>query len=211
MKIPRITSTGEVKRLRSLYDTVESHVRGLQGMDISPEMYSSFLMPILMQKLPDEFRIAITRNLETETWNLEDILKEFRKELQLREQCLINTKEAAPSNSRQRGELPFSASSLYSDCSKDKNGPRVWCSFCNQDHQRSKCNVVTCAESRRQILRKKGKCYLCLKTGHLSRNCQASVKCFKCQGPHHVSICTNSEKPVRTQEQTTNHSMKCYI
>ena len=41
-KVPKVASTSEVKRLRSLYDTVESHVRGLESMKISTEMYGCF-------------------------------------------------------------------------------------------------------------------------------------------------------------------------
>ena len=93
-KLPKVESIGEVKKLRSLCDTVESNVRGLEGMEISSEMYGCFLTPIVPQKLPEEFRIAITRNLESETWNLKDILVEFHKELQLREQCLVNNKDS---------------------------------------------------------------------------------------------------------------------
>ena len=203
-RIPKIMSISEVKRLRSLYDTVESHVRGLESMEISPDMYGCFLTPIIMQKLPEEFRIAITRNLGSETWNLKDILREFHKELQLREQCLLNTKELRPSSSSQRGESMHSTSALFSNSSKDKKVARVWCSFCNQDHQSSSCNVVTSPESRKQILKRKGKCFLCLKTGHLSRSCQSSVKCFKCHGPHHVAICDCSDQPQTGQAQSEN-------
>ena len=192
-------SIGEVKKLRSLYDSVESHVRGLEGMEISSEMYGCFLTPIVMQKLPEEFRIAITRNLESETWNLKDILVEFHKELQLREQCLVNNKEFKSSN--QRGEFPLSTSALYTDSSKDKQSSRVWCSFCNQNHQSSKCNVVTSTESRKEVLKKKGKCFLCLKQGHLARNCQAHMKCLKCQGAHHVAICGDSQSTLGGQDQ----------
>ena len=66
-KLLKVESVGEVKKLRSLYDTVESHVRGLEGMEIPSDMYDCFLTPIVMLKLPEEFRIAITRNLESET------------------------------------------------------------------------------------------------------------------------------------------------
>ena len=198
-KLPKVESIGEVKKLRSLYDTVESHVRGLEGMEISSEMYGCFLTPIVMQKLPEEFRIAITRNLESETWNLKDILVEFHKELQLREQCLVNNKEFKSSN--QRGEFPLSTSALYTDSSKDKQSSRVWCSFCNQNHQSSKCNVVTSTESRKEVLKKKGKCFLCLKQGHLARNCQAHMKCLKCQGAHHVAICGDSQSTLGGQDQ----------
>ena len=80
---------------------VESHVRGLEGKKISPEMHGCFLTPIILQKLPDEFRITITRNLGSDPWELKDILSEFHKELLLRKQCLINTKELKLSNSTQ--------------------------------------------------------------------------------------------------------------
>ncbi|XP_068684929.1 uncharacterized protein [Montipora foliosa] len=66
-KIPKITSIHEVKRLRNLYDTVKSHMRSLESLKISQEMYGCFLTPLIMQKLPEEFRIAITRNLTSET------------------------------------------------------------------------------------------------------------------------------------------------
>ena len=178
-KLRRVESVGEVKKLRSLYDTVESHVRGLEGMEIPSDMYDCFLTPTVMQKfrIPEEFRIPITRNLESETWNLKDILIEFYKELQLREQCLVNNKELRTSN--QTSELPLSTSALYTDSSKDKQSFCVWCSFCNQNHHSSKCNVVTSTESRKEALKKKGKCFLCLKQGHLARNCQAHMKCLK--------------------------------
>ncbi|XP_068761945.1 uncharacterized protein [Montipora capricornis] len=203
-KIPKVASTSEVKRLRSLYDTVESHVRELESMEISSEMYGCFLTPTIMQKLPEEFRIAISRNLESETWDLKEILSEFHKELQLREQCLVNPKYVRPSNSFQRGESLQSTSALHSESAKNKQFSRVWCSFCNQNHQSSKCNVVTSAESRKQVLRKKGRCYLCLKSGHLSPNCKSSVKCFKCQGAHHAAICDSFEHTVSGPEQVEN-------
>ena len=203
-KIPKITSISEVKRLRSLYDTVESHVRGLESMEISPDMYGCFLTPIIVQKLPEEFRIVITRNLGSETWDLKHILSEFHKELQLREQCLLNAKEVRPSTSNQRGESFHSTSTLYCDSSEDKKVARLWCSFCNQDHQSSNCNVVTSPESRKQVLKKKGKCFLCLKPGHISRSCRSSMKCLKCQGPHHVAICDHSEQLPQGQEQVGN-------
>ena len=77
-------------------------------------------------------------------------MAEFYKELQLREQCLTNNKEFRSSN--QRGKLPLSISALYPDSSNDKQSSRVWCSFCNQNHQSFKCNVVTSSESRKEVL-----------------------------------------------------------
>ena len=64
--------------------------------------------------------------------------------------------------------------------------------------------MVISTESRKHVLTKKGKCYLCLKSGHLSRNCKSLVKCFKCQGPHHVAMCDSFEDTVSGPEQVEN-------
>ena len=160
-------------------------------------------MPTIRQKLPEEFRIAITHNLGSDTWNLKDTLSEFHKEMQLRERCLLNATESRPSSSNQRGESLHSTSALYSASTKDKKVSHTWCSYRNQDHQSSNCNV-TSPESREQTLKRKGKCFLCLKTGHLSRSCQSSVKCFKCQGSHYVGICDCSDQPLSGQVQVEN-------
>ena len=172
-------------------------------MEISSKMYDSFLTPNVMQK----FRIAISQNLESQTWDLKEILSEFHKEFQLREQCLVNPKDVRPSNSFQRGEVLHSSLALYSESANNKQFSRVWCSFSNQNHQSSKCNVVTSAESSKQVLRKKGRCYVCLRSGHLSRNCKSPVKCFKCQGAHHVATCDGFEKV----ENVPNVSASLYV
>lgn len=75
----------------------------------------------------------------------------------------------------------------------------MWCSFCIQDHQSSKCNVVASAESSKQVLRRKGTCYL--KPGHLSCNCKSTVKCFTC---HHVAICDSNEQTLARPKKIEN-------
>ncbi len=62
-KIPKIASGSEIKKLRHLYDVVKANVSGLESMEITSDMYGCFLMPVLLQKLPEELRIVITRNL----------------------------------------------------------------------------------------------------------------------------------------------------
>ena len=55
---------------------------------------------------------------------------------------------------------------------------------------------MTDITARRAILRKKGKCFLCLRSGHIIKHCDSQYKCQKCGGHHHVSICEkNTFKP----------------
>ncbi|XP_068735432.1 uncharacterized protein [Montipora capricornis] len=151
-KIPKIKSIHEVKRLRNLYDTVESYMRSLESLEISQEMYGCFRTPLIMQKLPEEFRIAITRNLTSETWVLKDIMSEFQRELQLRENCQhvpgeVGNKEfRTPNPSRCMPVYqPSTTSALFADggkafikalgghiCSKE-------CHICGLGHHASIC------------------------------------------------------------------------
>ncbi|XP_068717114.1 uncharacterized protein [Montipora capricornis] len=70
-------------------------------------------------------------------------------------------------------------------------------------------------ESRKKILRQKGKCFGCLRSGHVSRDCQA--RCHRCSGKHHVALCSVQyypEYPITTrrardsnQEQTVSTNL----
>ena len=66
-RTPKVESSGNIKDLRSLYDRVESNIRGLESVGVKQKMYGCFLLPILMQKLPEDFRILITRYQSSET------------------------------------------------------------------------------------------------------------------------------------------------
>ena len=49
---------------------------------------------------------------------------------------------------------------------------------------------------RRSSIRKKGKCFLGLISGHIIKHRDSQYKCQKCGGHHHVSICEkNANKP----------------
>ena len=68
--------------------------------------------------------------------------------------------------------------------------------------------------ARKQILRQKGLCFICFNSEHLAKMCKSSYKCRKCNGKHHISICTfekrddsaKTESQNDTEETTTNFS-----
>ena len=49
--------------------------------------------------------------------------------------------------------------------------------------------IITDPRARREALKRAGKCYDCLKPGHLSRSSQSKAACFICGLRHHSSIC----------------------
>lgn len=64
------------------------------------------------------------------------------------------------------------------------------CSYCQQVHFSGECGTVTSPDERKQILRRSGRCFICLKKVHISKNCHSSNRCRKCGGRHHTSMCT---------------------
>ena len=53
---------------------------------------------------------------------------------------------------------------------------------------------MTDPAARRKILRQKARCFLCLKCGHLSRDCPSQSRCFRCNQRHHASICQSLQQ-----------------
>ena len=67
-----------------------------------------------------------------------------------------------------------------------------------------------------EVLKKEGRCFVCLRKGHMASSCFSKYRCNVCKGKHHISLCnadnksTNSEakqqetqsKPVQAKETT---------
>ena len=54
LSLETVTNVNEVKKLRQLYDEIETQVRSLQCLGLDPKQYGSMLTPVLLTKIPDE-------------------------------------------------------------------------------------------------------------------------------------------------------------
>ena len=84
LQLPPVFGDRDIPRLRKLFDDCEAHFWGLQALGVDENTYSSVVVPSMMQKLPENFRLTITRGEEFLTWSME-MLEAFLKELDLRE------------------------------------------------------------------------------------------------------------------------------
>ena len=69
--------------------------------------------------------------------------------------------------------------------------------YCNSDHLTNSCDIVKDVQARKDILRRAGRCYICLRRNHISKNCRSALKCGKCQGRHHETICHRTATTVQ--------------
>lgn len=199
-KLKKIRRKDDVKGLRKLYDDVENCVRNLKALKVDTPGYGSLLIPILRERLPDEILMMISRQFGDSVWTLEHLLKYFHQELRALENCIKSGSES----SDPAKHFDFTASNLLSTADVRK------CVFCFQSgHSSVKCRSVTNHRSRKEILRKYSRCFICLQKGHVASDCTLKYTCNRCQvGGHNISICPgkNDQQGSKTQNDSSEPS-----
>ena len=180
LNLEPVSAAHQLKSLRRLYDSVETHVRSLNSLGVDSETYGTLLASVLLNKLPQELRLIVSR--KTRDVGLDQLLKEVEEEIDARERAQA-TQPDTTQPTRRRQEPPPTTATLLSGDSP------VNCCYCQQQHAAEACTTVKGIEGRKQILRKSGRCFVCLRRGHISRGCRSRSKCSKCNARHHVSIC----------------------
>ena len=64
------------------------------------------------------------------------------------------------------------------------------CPLCNGRHALAKCSrfLKSSVDERREVIRSKGLCYGCFKTGHVSSGCRHRATCEECGRRHHTLL-----------------------
>ena len=195
-----VTSQHNLSGLRHLYDLIESHVRSLKSLGVTSESYGSLLSSVLLNKLPTELRLIVTRKVSEEEWSLDAILRVIEEEIGARERT--TTTSTRPQQQQQRrssDRSPHTAAALVTGTT-----PGLSCCYCHQGHSATNCRVVTQVEARRKILRNTSRCFSCLRKGHIGRDCRSRSKCGRCNGRHHISICERAGQRELTQPPPTS-------
>eukprot|EP00794_Sanderia_malayensis_P002587 gene2587-biopygen2120 len=207
LRITPLTSSKNIRDIRELYDKVEVHVRVLQSLDVPTSSYGSLLVPVLLSKIPEDVRLLIGREIKDDKWELGRLLNSLRYEVENSETCLgikaaLPTKyesfESKPANIYwNKSSLP-TAATLFTE-SKETFTPSH--TYCRESHSSRHSQVITDKKTRRQILRKQGRCFVCLRKNHIAKNCPSSGKCFNRNGRHNISICEGRQG--ETQDSTS--------
>ena len=138
---------------------------------------------------------------------------EIRKKLEARERCFVEEKpDKQPPKKNDTSTIEALVTQLKAEgfaidrhhietfLTGAATGPvpsQNICPFCEGNHYADQCQSVTGIAKRKNILKKKRRCFKCCKPNHVSRNCPAKQsKCFKCKGGgHHPSVCDKEPAP----------------
>ena len=127
------------------------------------------LVPVLLSKIPEEIRLIIGRKVKDDTWDLDTLITNLKEEIDAREKCTLVKASAEHAPKKQNytsyNKQPSSASALYLS---NNRGPS--CSFCGDNHASQDCFNVTSIQARKEILRKAGRCFMCLRKNHLQES-----------------------------------------
>ena len=156
------------------------------------------LVPVLLSKLPDEFKLIITRNFGKNNWEISLILESYKAELEVRERIVYI---------KIGDDEPFSTGhSLFNETNKTpiskKNFERRCVFYDNRNHKPQNCKLVTRPQARKRILSSKRCCFICMRQGHLAKDCKSSIKCFAC---HHLAICFSEKQSYNSEKQSYNN------
>ena len=166
-KMQPLHYNAEIAQVRKFYDTVETHSRGLKALGVESSSYGTVLVNILLQRLPDEIKLIISRKMNEvsgdDNWNLDTLLDILKTEVEAREKCMITSRkqypQGVPNKKPYRNtSIPATTSALFAS-SKNRNQT---CTFCRGQHPTAQCHVVTDIRERRNILRRQGRSLLSL-------------------------------------------------
>ena len=163
LKLPRVNFVSDIKRVRMVYDQIEIKICSLPALGIKAESYGSLLILVVMEKITQEFWLVISCKMKSDTWDVNELIKAFKEELEEREKTRLvggsgNVVEK-PWLKPKIPRDPITPAALFLPERGQAN-----CYFCNHPgHRLFNCTSVTDPEKRKEILKKKGRCFVCVK------------------------------------------------
>ena len=137
------------------------------------ENYGALISALILQKLPPEVKLVITRNITENTWVLAKVLELINLEPRARETCTVLEKTEGDKNCAHiDSELPYTGSSLHSGSYRSrfqsgnpsKSGGNIKCIFCRGNHWSDKCSAISDFEARKDFFEKGEKMFFVSKT-----------------------------------------------
>ena len=160
LNLASVFSDKDTTHLRKLYDSCSAHFRGLKALGVDETTFAAVVVPAVLQKMPEAFRLTITRGAEFLNWTMEELLSAFLKELELREDHYYAMSSGGSTQNRKDCNTFYSKQEVEN------------CAFCPGRHVPANCKKVNDVNARKNILVKYGRCFKCLERGHQARDCK---------------------------------------
>lgn len=220
LSVPPVRSADDVRGLRRLYDTLLSHIRGLEALGQNQNTFEALLFPVVQRSLPKEILLDFNR-----TTAKEQAAESSVQQTLLHEATLVteDAHEKSSEKSATKGATVSSLSRLIAFLRievKSREGLEVQPNVdakphlpgTKNDHKNvykphkggnPKSSVATLHQTT-----KTGACFFCTEKSHETAACCAEIKleekkkrlmagrrCFRCTRPNHRSnVCRSNVK-----------------
>ena len=144
LSVAAVSSRLDIRGLRKLYDTVEAHVRGLCALGVPAESYGGLLTSVIVNKLPSELRLIVGREMTTEKWEMDGMMKILEQGGSQRA-CFSLMEIWEPLKRRSLGHQ------LELHCSPTIRDRSSTCVYCGQGHASTMCTTITDMAARKHI------------------------------------------------------------
>lgn len=205
--------------LRDLYDKLFTNLQALETLNVTTDKYASILFPMVESALPVDILTAWERSFEKKGENqLMGLLEFLKKEVESNER-ILRAQEGFDSNNYENiinksSEKEPTAACIVSSLNKDKKEKKcIWCEKIS--HTSIECYKVAklSYNERKDIVKKRRGCYICLMIGHNAKMCKNYPKCIICARRHTVVMCPDLLHTKRTgdvvQEAGPSGAMIC--
>ena len=221
LSIKAVCSSASIEKIRAMFNDVEACVRNLKSLNVEQTQYGQALIAIIWEKLPGDVQLVITRQMPVDKeWEIDAFLEMLKKEVESREICSHmrgkgkgnggNGLQDGASGSFDGGSSEVVSEGEFTGSTLVNSSQNVSCTYCRRNHPSAQCDVVTDIQARKTLLRKKARCFLCLRGGHIAPRCKSKSKCQKCQGRHHVSICEEPNPPASSGDSAGGGALSAH-
>ncbi|XP_045451223.1 uncharacterized protein LOC123660165 [Melitaea cinxia] len=200
-----ILNKKEFNQLSDLVDQLNGQLRALEVLGVTKDKYAAFLLPMVESALPSD-TLIIWERTRTENASedpLNSLLLFLKREIESEQRISMAKKTFNNQHEAIKTAGPTATCLMINEKQKQKEKIRS-CIWCGKNHTSLECfklSSITITD-RREILKKKKACVLCLKPGHHAKVCRFYIKCYVCGQKHSPVLCTAAAEPKSVKETT---------
>ena len=170
VSLPKIKSANDICGLKKLFNKVANSVRNLKNLSVEPDTYGSLLVPLINEKLPNDLKLSIAHQFDSDVWSLSKMFVYLKKEIEVKERATYTC--ASYSQIRDQnyeGKHSLSALTTHAEKEKFKNDYASFVICLTTLHE----DVLKfqIQKEKRNVLKRSRRCFDCFETGYLAAKC----------------------------------------
>ncbi|XP_064478379.1 uncharacterized protein LOC135391825 [Ornithodoros turicata] len=197
--LPPVKSIDDVRSLRKFHEAATVRNRHLQSLGVSRSKYSITILRTILRKIPPPLELEYYRTDVNRTDSatssaamstaddLSSLLDFLEIEIEFRERV------RRPTASSKEDTADCRKTPLYPPAaSLAARATEAVCVLCkSNEHSLAACTAPLSAADKSSLLRREGRCFLCGKRSHLSKDCRVCyrLRCQNCNRRHLTQLC----------------------